>query len=163
GRHDDLDAAHVRENALRTLRVGLPAADTAAARGADGHGCGELTRRAVAQPGELAHDLIEARIDVIGKLDFRDRLEAVDPHADGRGDDAAFRNRGVEYAMLAVLPLQSLGDTEHAAEDAHVFAQTDHARIALQHHVHGRVKRLDHVHARHDHPFFATDGAACWR
>src|SRR6202030_2074096 len=50
GGHDDLDAAHVSENALRALRVRLAAADAAAAGRADGHRRVELPGRAVTQP-----------------------------------------------------------------------------------------------------------------
>ncbi len=101
----------------------LTAADAAAAGRADGHGGMELAGRAVTQPRQLAHDLVEARIDVIGELDLGHGLQAVHAHADCGGDDAALRDRGVEHAVLAVLALQPLGHAEHAAEVADILAR----------------------------------------
>ena len=127
----------------------LPAANAAAGRRTDGHRGEELAGAAVAQPRELAHDLIEARVDVVGELNLGDRPQAVHGHADGGRDDAALRDRRIEHAILAVLALQPLGGAEHAAEIADVLAHEHDRRIAAEHDVHGRVQRLDHVHVRH--------------
>ena len=139
----------MREYSLRTLRMRLAAADAAAARRAYGHRRVEFAGAAIAQPRQLAHDLIEARIDVVGELNFRDRPQAVHAHADGGGDDAALGDRRIEHAMLAVLALQAFGGAEHAAEIADVLAHQHHRRIASEHDVHGGVQRLNHVHAGH--------------
>src|SRR2546430_6254061 len=69
------------------------------------------------------------RSDVIGELNLRHGLQAVDSHADGRRDDAAFGDRCVEHPVLTVLSLQPLGDAEHAAEVADVLAEYHHARV----------------------------------
>src|SRR5207253_1558822 len=145
------------EDHLRTLRMRLPAADSAAAGGTDGDGREEFPGRAIAQPRELAHDLVECGIDVIGELDLRHRLQSVHPQADSGCDDAALRNGSVEHAMLAVFSLQPLGAAEHAAEVADVLTEDHDARIALEHNVHGGVDRLDHVPVGHGQPSFATD------
>ena len=159
--HDHLDPAHVREQCLGALRMGLAAADAAAAGRADRDRGGEVPRGAIAQPRQLAHDLIEPRIDVVGELDFRHGLEAVGSHTDGRADDAAFGNRRIQHALIAVLALQAFGGAEHPAEEADVLAEDDHARVAFQHNVHRGVQRLDHVHACHGgQPFCATGGVA---
>ena len=148
-RHHHFHAADVREDGLGTLRVRLPAADAAAARRADHDGRGEIAGAAITDARQLARDLVHGRVDVVGELDFGDGLQAVHRHADGRGDDAAFGDRRVEHAMFAVLSLQAVGDAEHAAEIAHVFAHDDHGRVARHHDVHGGVQGLDHVHLRH--------------
>ena len=53
-RHHHLDAAYMREDAFRTLRMGLPTANAAAAGRADRHRRPEVTTAAVAQAGECA-------------------------------------------------------------------------------------------------------------
>ena len=115
---------------LGALRVRLAAADAAAAGRADRHRRPELAGAAIAQPRELADDLVVGRIDVVGELDLGDRPQAVDAHADRRADDAALGDRRVEHAVLAVLALQAVGDAEHAAEVAHVLAEHHHVRVA---------------------------------
>ena len=65
-------------------------------------------------------------------------------------DDAAFADRRVEAARHAVFLLQAFRRAEDAAEIADVFAEDEHVRIARQHHVHGGIERLDHVHRGHD-------------
>ena len=127
----------------------LAAADAAAAGRAHRHRRVELAGAAIADARELAHDLVVGRIDVVGELDLGDGPQAVDRHADRRGDDAAFRDRRIEHAVLAVFALQPVGDAEHAAEVADVLAEDDDRRIALEHDVHRRIQRLDHVHLRH--------------
>jgi hypothetical protein len=69
-----LHAADVREDRLRALRMGLAAADAAAAGRAHHHARREIAGRAVADARQLAGDLIDGWIDVVGELDFRDRL-----------------------------------------------------------------------------------------
>src|SRR5579859_623184 len=98
------------EDAFRTLRVSLATADAAAARRADRHRRREFASGAVTQPGELTHHLVERWIDVVGELDFRDWLEPVDAHANGRRDNAALGDRRVEHTMLAMLALEPVGD-----------------------------------------------------
>ena len=112
----------MREDAFGALRVSLAAADAPAAGRADRDGRVEISRAPIAQPRQLAHDLIESGIDVVGELDFRDGAQSVHPHADRRSDDPAFRDRGIEHPMVAILALQPLSSAEHAAEVADVLA-----------------------------------------
>src|SRR6202034_1958340 len=125
------------------------AADAAATGGANGHGREELARAAVTDARQLAADLIEARIDVVRELNFGDRTQAVDAHADGRGDDAALGDGRIEDSMLAVLALQPLRGAKHAAEITDVLAHEHHRRILLQHDIHGGIQGLNHVHTGH--------------
>src|ERR1700722_7400217 len=127
----------------------LAAADAAAAGRADGHGREELPGAAVADARQLTADLVEARIDVIRKLNFGDRAQAIDAHADGRGDDAALGDGRVDYPMLAVLALQPLGGAKHAAEITDILAHQHHRWIPLEHDVHRGVQSLNHVHVGH--------------
>ena len=110
------------EQRLRALAVRLAAVDAAAARHADRDRRGEVARRAVAQPRRLGDDLVRGRVEVVGELDLDHRPQAVGRHADRRADDAAFGDRRIEHALLAVLGLQAFGAAEHAAEVADVLA-----------------------------------------
>ena len=107
---------------------------------------GEVAGRAIAQPRRLGDDLVGGRIEVVGELDLGHRAQAVGAHADGDADDAAFGDRRVEHARVAVLGLQAFGAAEHAAEVADVLAEDDDVVVALEHHVHRRAQRLDHRH-----------------
>ena len=148
GRHHRAQAADVREHRLGRLAVRLAAVDAAAAGHADRHRGGEVAGRAVAQARRLGHDLVGRRIEVVGELDLDDRAQAVRAHAHRGTDDAAFGDRRIEHARLAVLLLQAFGAAEHAAEVAHVLAEHHHVGVALEHHVHRRTQRLDHRHRR---------------
>jgi hypothetical protein len=142
--------------------VRLAAANTAAAWRTDRHRGAEGAAATIADTRQFADDLVVGRIDVIDELDLRDRAQAVQAHADGGRDDAAFGDRRVEHAMFAVLALQPIGGAKHAAEVADVLAHQHHALIASHHDVHGGVQRLDHVHLSH---FCARSWANCkrWR
>src|SRR5579863_174968 len=137
--------------------MSLTAPNAATARRTDRDGSGELAGAAIAQARELTHHLVEGRIDVIRELDLGDRLQPVDAHADGSGDDAALRDRSVEHAMLAILSLEAVRYPEHAAEIPDILPQNDDARIALEHDVHRGVEGLHHVHVGHRQPSFATE------
>src|SRR5579871_6828056 len=100
----------------------LAAANTAAAGCAYRDGSGELTRAAIPQARELADHLVERGIDVVRELDLGDRLQSIDTHADRGRHDPALRDRRIEYAMLPILSLQAVGDTEDAAEIADILA-----------------------------------------
>src|SRR3546814_6370398 len=69
---------------------------------------------------------------------------------DRRAENAAFGDRRVEYAGLAIFLLQTGRGAEHAAEIADVLAEDHDIVVALHHHIHRRVQGLDHVHGRHD-------------
>jgi hypothetical protein len=146
-RHHRAQAADVGEQGFRALAVGLAAVDAAAARHADRQRRREVAGRAVAQARRFGDDLVGRRIEIIGELDLDDRTQAVGGHADRGADDAAFGNRRVEHARLAVFRLQAVGGAEHAAEVADVLAVDHHIVVASQHDVHGRTQGLDHGHA----------------
>ncbi len=147
-RHHRAQAADVGEHRFRALAVGLAAVDAAAARHADRQGRGEIAGRAVAQARRFGDDLVGRRIKIIGELDLDHRAQAIGAHADRGADDAAFGNRRVEHARLAVLFLQAVGGAEDAAEIADVLAIHHDVVVAPQHHVHGRAQCLDHGHLR---------------
>ena len=161
GRHHHLDAADVGEYAFRTLRMGLAAADAAAAGHAHRHRRVEFTGGPVSQARQLADDLIEGGVGVVGELDLHHRLQPMHAHADGRTDDATLGDRRIQHPLLAVLALQTIGAAEHAAEVAHILAHQDHAGVALQHHIQCGVDRLDHVHLRHDGSPTLSGAARC--
>ena len=127
-RHHRAQPADVREQRLRALAVRLPAVDAAAAWHADRDRRGEVAGRAVAQPRRLGDDLVRRRVEVVGELDLDHRPQPVGRHADRGADDAAFGDRRVEHARLAVLGLQPFGAAEHAAEVADVLPVDDDVR-----------------------------------
>ena len=135
------------EQGLGALAVGLAAEDAPAEGRAHCERRDIVARRTVAQPRGLADQLIEPRIDIIGKLDFRHGAQAVSPHPHRCTDDPAFRNRGIEHTVLAVLGLKPGGGAEHPAEIADILAHDDHIGITGQHDVERFVDRLDHVEA----------------
>ncbi|MNK72771.1 hypothetical protein D3C87_922550 [compost metagenome] len=149
GRNDNLQTRNVGEQGFWRLAVRLAAEDAAAIGAADRDRRGELTARAVAHLGRFRDDLVIGRINIVGELDLDDRAQAIGAHADGGGDDAALRNRGVEAAGQAVLLLQLVGDAEDAAEIARVLAEGQDVRVLGHLDVDGRVQGLNHVH-RHD-------------
>ena len=148
-RHHDLEARDVGEERLGTLRVGLAAADAAAAGRAHGHRCVKLAGAPVSDARELAHDLVVGRIDVVGELDLGHRPEPVNGHADRGRENTAFRDRRIEHAAFAVFPLQPVGDAKDAAEEADVLAEDDDRRVLSELDIHRRIQRLDHVHLSH--------------
>ena len=125
------------------------AADAAAIRRAYHHGARVLARRAPAQLGELADDLVERGIDEVHELDLGDRPHTVHGHADRAADDAVFGQRRVGDAVGAELSLQALGDPEHAAVSADVLAQHDDFRVRAQGHAQRVRDRLHHRHLWH--------------
>ena len=136
----------------------LAAANATAAGRANRNRREEFTAGAIAKSRQLADDLVEARVDVIGKLNFGDRPQAVDAHADRRADDAAFGNRCVDDPVLAILALQSVGAAEHAAEIADILAENDDVRVLVHHDVERGADGLDHVHLCH---YDSSDLRAC--
>ena len=149
GGHDRLQAAHVGEERLGTLRVRLGAEDAAARRHANGDRRREIARGAMPQASGLRDHLVVGRIHVVGELDLDARPQAIGGHADGRADDAALVDRRVEAARTAIFLLQSLGAAEDAAEIANVLAKHDHVVVARHHHVMCVANGLDHRHSGH--------------
>src|SRR5437868_15300011 len=101
----------------------VASADAAADRRADDHGRGVFAAGAVAQLGQLTHDLIVSWIDEIRELDFRYGAQAVERHADGRADDPGLGQRRVDTALGPELFLQAAGRAKDAAEPADILAQ----------------------------------------
>src|ERR1700688_3774261 len=127
--HHDFEAAHMSEYSLRTLRMRLTAANTAAARRPNGDRREKIAGTAVADAGQFAANLVKARIDVVRELNLGDRPQSIHAHADGARHDAALGNGCVEHTMLAILALQSFGGAEHAAEIADVLAHQHNRRV----------------------------------
>src|SRR5436190_21762240 len=108
------------EDRLDALAVRLAAENAAAARRAHRDRRPELAARAIAQPRRFRDQLVGRRIDVISELDLDDRPEAIRSHPDRGAQHAALGNRRVEYAVIAVLFLQALGDAEPTAVEPHL-------------------------------------------
>ena len=93
----------MREQTFRALAVSLATEDAAAKRCPNGHRTDEVAGGTVAQSRRFADQLIEAWVDIIRKLDLRHRAQTVSCHANADANDAAFSNRRIEHARLAML------------------------------------------------------------
>ena len=160
GRHDGLQAAHVREECFRALAVRLPAVDATATRHAHRHWRRELGPRPVPQSGRFREQLIQTRVHVVGDLDLGNGPQPVCPHADRHTDDAALGDRCIEHAMAAVLLLQTFCAAKDAPEVPDVLAENNHVVITIQHHVQRRSQRDVHGHRGHVDDFIWW---SCWR
>src|ERR1700722_5619776 len=106
----------MREDALATLRVVDGAAGEISSDGdANYHRAGESVIGAPADHAEFIADLHHRGPDVVEKLNFDDRLEAAGGHAGGAPHDRGFRERRIEYAVIAELALQTKGQFENSA------------------------------------------------
>ncbi|MNT42751.1 hypothetical protein D3C72_1791840 [compost metagenome] len=112
----------MREHRLRALGVMLGRVDAGPAGRAHHHRTAQPAARAVAHVAGVVEDVVDGRVDEARELDLGHRLEPHRRHADGRADDAAFGQRGVDHARLAKAGLQAHRGTEHAAVDADVLA-----------------------------------------
>ena len=137
------------EQALGALAVDLAAEDAAAIGAADGDGRVELSGRAIAQSRCFGHDLIEGGVDVVGKLNFDHRAQAVCAHPDRRCDNTSFGDGGIEATLPTVAGLQTFGHAKHAAEIADILAKCQDVRVARHHHVERGIQSLHHIHRRH--------------
>src|SRR3546814_13493709 len=96
-------------------------AENAAAKGREHrHGRDELPRGAIAKPRRFRHELVQRGIDIIGELDFRHRPQAIGAHAHRDAADAAFGDRPVQHAVLAIFPLQAPRGPDDAPQIPHL-------------------------------------------
>ena len=139
----------MREQRLGALAVRLPAEDAAAGRHADDDRTGEIAVGPIAQARGLRCDLVEGRVDIVGKLDLDAGPQSIRRHADRRADDTQFVDRRIEAARAAVFLLQAGSAAKHAAEIADILAEHDNAFVAPHGYVHRVADRLDHGFAGH--------------
>src|SRR4051812_35968658 len=105
------------------------AVNTAATRAA--HDDGNSRAPSIAAFRGEVRQLIERTGNEIGKLHFCNG-----PHSHERGayrgsDDRRFRNRRIDDAPLAEFLEHTGGDFESASVDSHIFAEHEHAFVAL--------------------------------
>ncbi|EAU61899.1 probable nuclear antigen [Stigmatella aurantiaca DW4/3-1] len=149
GGHDDLQARGVDEERLGALGVVEPALHAAAIGGPDDHGRRVLSPRAVAQLGQLVHELVHGGEEEVGELNLRHRLEPVERHADRGAEDAALGQGRVDDPLRAKLLLEAGGGAEDPAQPAHVFPQHDEVRVAPHLQPERIVHRLDEAQEGH--------------
>ena len=118
----------------------VPAFDAAADRHPHHERGRILAARTVAELGELIHDLIEGRVDVVAELDLGNGAETVKRHADRGPNDARFGERRVDAAIGPELFLKPDRGPEDAAETPDVLAENDHPLVAT----HLEPKRVVH-------------------
>ncbi len=93
------------------------------------HVARELAARAVAHLRELAHDLVERRIDEVEELDLGDRLEPVKGHADRGADDPGLGERRVDHAVGAELLQEPVRRAEDPTVHADVLSEEQDVRV----------------------------------
>ncbi len=149
GGANDSESRRVREQRFETLGVMLRRMNAAAMGRANDNGAGETPARAVAHARQVIDDLIHRGIDEAHELNFGDRLQALDRHADRHAGDHALRERRVLHAILAEFFLQALRRAKDAAVDADVFAQHDDCRVVRHLPGMGQGNGFDHGYFCH--------------
>src|ERR1700722_2006575 len=76
----------------------------------------ELPLRQIAGLRDLGHQLVEPRINIIGKLDLHDRLCPNRTHPNRRPDNIRFLYSGIEYAGVPELLRERRRLTEDPAQ-----------------------------------------------
>src|SRR5512139_682827 len=131
----------------------LGGANAAAVGRAQNHRTAEPSLRAIAQPGRMVHQLIDAGIDESHKLDLADRPEALRSHTDAQATDQQFGERRIDHALRSETLLQADGGTEDTAIDPDVFTQNDNAGIITHGAGERQVDCFDQRHFSHvTHP-----------
>ena len=78
----------------------------------------------IAKLGSLIDDLIEGRVDVIGKLDLGDWFHTLRGRTNGESHNALFSQRGVEDSLRPELGLQVHRTTENSSK-GDIFTKQD--------------------------------------
>ena len=124
----------------------LPTENTAAKGRSHCHRANEVICRPIPHARSLAYQLIKPGVYIIGKLDFGHRTKAISGHANANTDNAAFANRRIKHARLAMLHLQAGSCAKNAAEIANIFPHDDDFRVFGKHDIQRTVDGLDHIH-----------------
>ncbi|MDF9805169.1 hypothetical protein M2436_003716 [Streptomyces sp. HB372] len=156
GRRDHLEARDVREERLGGLAVVLDRADAAAVRDTDDDRQLDLAERAGVHLGELRDDLVVRGEDETVELDLDDRAVAAQGQADRRADDAGLGERGVDHPVLAEVLLESVGDTEDAAELADVLTHDEDLGVVVEGEAERLVERFRDGHLFHGHGYLPS-------
>ena len=123
--------------------------DAAAVWRTQHHGNSVSSPGTPAQSGGMVFDLVKVLIAKSGELNFADRLEPIDRHADGHADNRRLGQRSVQYALIAELVDQAVGDPEHTAVNPNVFAQNNNTVIFFHFLLQRQIEGLDHRHFSH--------------
>ena len=129
-RHHHAQPGNVREDYFAALAmVNGTAGEVAADGNANHRRAFEVSRRAPALRGHFIAQLHHGRPDVVEELNFRNRLQPSNGHADGAPHDRSFGDRRIEHAARAVLALQARSGLEDAALPFHVGQIFDAAAV----------------------------------
>ena len=137
---DDLESGRVRVERFDRLRMVRAAAKTAAVRGAHDHRARPVTAGAPADLGGFADQMIHRGVHEIGELDLRDRPQTAHRQPDRDAGDHRLGHRHVDDPRGPEPVEQAFGRAENAAQLPDVFAQHEHALVAL----HLLAERLAH-------------------
>ncbi len=137
---------------LLALRVMLERAHPAAIGHAHHQRNLEAPLGALAEARHVVLDLVEALEGEAGELDLADRAQPVQRHPHRGAHDGGLGQRAVDHAPRSELPLEVVGDAEHAAIHSHVLAQDEDVGIPLHFLLERHVERLHHIELGHGRP-----------
>ena len=137
------------EIGLDALGVVEPAPDPAPVRSADDQGHGVLAVGAVVHARRFAHHLVEGREDEVGELYLHHRAHAVHGRPDGHAHNAGLGQWGVDDSARAELLNQAFGDPEHAAVEANILTDEEHAGVRLKFFAEAVPHSFDQPHLTH--------------
>jgi hypothetical protein len=103
----------------------LQGPDTAPIRGAEHHGDLKPSLGSPAKTGGVVFYLMEIVITEAGELDFTDRSQAIDGHADGHPYDAGFSQWGVYRPVFPKFLDKTVCDAKDTPVKTDVFPQND--------------------------------------
>jgi hypothetical protein len=97
----------------------------------------------------VVDELVQAGVHEAGELDFRHGFEALGGKTHAHPGNTGFRQRGVQYPLVAEFGNEAVCCPEHSAVDAHVLPQHQHGFIRRHGRMQGAVYRVDQGHLRH--------------
>ena len=110
----------------------LDSADTAGVGHADHQGHRQDATSAVAQLGDVRHDLFEGRVGECIELHLDHGPKAPHRHPDRKSDDSGLRQRGIETAVGAERLGKAVGDAKDASQRADVLAEHHHGIVIFE-------------------------------
>ncbi|MNX90139.1 hypothetical protein D3C86_1221760 [compost metagenome] len=111
----------------------------------------EFTAAQVTGFRDLCHQLVQTRINIIGKLYFYNWFQPHSTHTHGRTDDISLLDSGIEYTRITKLLCQCCSLSEYTTDTAtHILSVKQGFRVLAHHLFNGMQCRINH------HYFFTT-------
>src|SRR5262245_36721252 len=94
----------------------------------------------------LRHDLVVRRVNKAVELDLAYRAVPANGESNGGPDDAGLGERSVHHPLLAEVLLQTVGNSEDAAQLSDVLTHDENLRVILERFAQTFVQRLAEGH-----------------